>query len=144
MEVHSNARRHMYRALAVVVAAGFLAGCENPLTVEDLAGTYVATTLTVTEGGATQDLLAVGASITVTLNSDGSTQGRFFVPGGNENGSDFDADLSGTWSLNDSQISFEHVADTFMRDASFSAGQARLTAQATFGSATLHAVLQRQ
>jgi hypothetical protein len=134
----------MHRLPAVALTVALLTGCDNPLTVDDLAGTFIASTFTVTEGGVTEDLLAAGASITVTLSSDGSTSGQLFVPGGNEDGSDFDADLSGTWTLDGSQVSLDHVADTFIRDMSFTADQDRLTGQATFGSATLHVVLPRQ
>ena len=135
--------RNMHRPLAAALTVALVTGCENPLTVDDLAGSYIAATFT-TESGGTQDLLATGASITMTLNSDGSTQGRLLVPGGNEDGSDFDADLSGTWTLNGSEVSFDHAADTFIRDMSFAADQNRLTGQATFGAATLHVVLQKQ
>lgn len=132
------------RTSVVVLMPLLLVACDDPVTVEGLAGTYMATTFTVTESGGTEDLLAAGASITLTLTAEGLTSGQLFVPEGNEDGSDFVADLAGTWALDGSQVSFGHSADTFLRDMSFEADGSRLTGEATFGGATLRVVLQRQ
>lgn len=80
--------------------------CDDPLTVNEISGSYEASTFTLTQDGSTDDLLAQGG--TLTLNADGTTSGRLFVPDGNEDGSDFDADLAGTWTLNGSRVSFDH------------------------------------
>jgi len=75
-----------------------------------VAGTYQATTFTMEETGVTTDWLARGASITLTLASDGTTGGRLFVPGGGEGGSDFDEDLAGTWELIGTTLRLHHAA----------------------------------
>jgi hypothetical protein len=112
-------------------------------TMEDLVGTYQATTFTTEEGGSTTDQLAAGASIALILNADASTAGRLFVPGGNPDGSDFDADLTGTWALNGGTVTLDHAADTFMRDMPYTAEGTRLTGEATFGGVTIRVVFAR-
>ena len=129
--------------VSVIGVLSLLASCDDPVTVEGLAGTYEASTFTVTQGDVTEDLLAGGASITLTLNPDGSTTGQLFVPDGDEDGSDLTADLAGTWTLTGSQVSLEHSADTFVRDMVFTAAGGRLSGEATFGDAALRVVLER-
>jgi hypothetical protein len=130
----------------LVWAAGSLAlltACSDALTVDDLAGSYSATTFTTQEGSATTDWLTGGASIHVTLSAAGNTSGRLFVPGGNEDGSDLDADLTGTWALAGSQVTFQHSADTFLRDMPFTVDAGRLIGEATFSGVTVRVVLER-
>jgi hypothetical protein len=133
------------RKTLVLAAASLtlLPGCSDTLTVDDLAGSYSATTFTTREAGATTDWLAAGAFINLTLTATGNTTGRVFVPGGNEDGSDFDADLTGTWALAGSQVTFQHSADTFLRDMSFAVDAGRLTGEATFSGVTVRVVLER-
>ncbi len=125
--------------LMVVVACG---DAQAP-TVQDVAGTYEATTFTTEEAGTTTDRLAAGASITLTLGADGSTTGRLFVPGGAEDGSDFDADLTGTWTLSESTVELAHDADTFMRDMPFAVDGSRLVGEATFSGVMIRVVLTK-
>jgi len=49
-------------------------------TMASVAGNYTATTFTATDANGTIDLLAGGASITATLNADGTTTGRPRTP----------------------------------------------------------------
>lgn len=130
--------------LAATLIFALFSACEDPVSVDDLSGSYEASTFTLTQSGSTDDLLAQGASITLTLDADGSTSGRLFVPDGNEDGSDFDADLTGTWTRTGSQVSFDHPADTFIRDMSFAVDGSRLTGEATFSSGTFRVVLDRR
>ena len=114
-------------ALALLFAAG-LAGCsEDPagpaiatdVTVAQLAGSYEATSTTFVgnDNGTEIDVLALGGYIAIELHQDGTTEGTMFVPEGNEDGSDYTADLMGTWDLSTSGvITFDHDADTFIRD----------------------------
>lgn len=136
-----------YRRFAALVV--LLVACDNDpaapslALVDDVAGTYHATTFATQEAGVTTDRLAEGASITLTLNTQLTTAGRLFVPGGNEDGSDFDADLTGTWTLTGRTVGLEHSADTFLRDMSLVAEGTRLTGQATFGGVTVRVELSR-
>jgi hypothetical protein len=101
-------------------------------------GDYAASTFTLRSGGTTVDLLALGAT----------TTGRLFVPGGDEDGSDLDANLDGTFLFDDStdEVTFRHDADTFVRDVTFTASRAgravQLEAEETFSDVTLRVVLR--
>ena len=119
-------------------------GNNDPPGTQEVAGSYSATVFTVTEGGTTTDLLAQGASIDLLLKTDGQTSGRLFVPGGNEDGSDLDADLTGTWSISGSSVNLTQTADTFLRDMTFVVGNDNtLEGEETFGSATVRVSLQK-
>lgn len=121
-----------------------LAACTEQPTMENMAGSYQATTFTVKEGAApTEDLLAGGSFLNLTLTAAGTTSGRVFVPDGAEGGGDFDADLTGTWMLVGKEVTFDHDADTFVRDMPFVAKVGQLTGQRGFGSDTVRVVLER-
>ncbi len=101
-------------------------------TEETVAGTYEAAAFTVTSGVGTTDLLAAGATVDATLAPDGTTSGRLFVPGADEDGSDLDEDLTGTWTLAGQTVTFNQTADTFIGETDFIAGSNTLTAEGTF------------
>lgn len=139
---------------AATVSAGLLvlfAGCGDgdgngsfSPTVDNVAGTYSATTFTAnTTATGTVDLLALGASVTVTLAPDGSTTGNLFVPGIVVGGADVDEDLTGTWTLSGSTVTFNQTADTFIRDLDFAATENQLTSEGVFDGATLRIVLTK-
>lgn len=113
-------------------------------TVETVAGSYTATTFTVSSVVGSVNLLGGGATVTLDLATDGTTTGRLFVPEGELDGSDLDADLTGTWSLTDSTVTFEQSADTFIPDVDFIASSNRLTGEGTFSGGTLLLVLTKQ
>jgi len=98
---------------------------------ETVAGTYEASVFTVTTFNGTTDLLLAGATVDATLAPDGTTSGRLFVPGGEEDGSDLDEDLTGTWTLTGQTVMFNQTADTFIGEAEFTAGRNTLTAEGT-------------
>lgn len=141
--------------VTTLVLAPALVGCEagvlepEPVERADLVGSYQATTFTSTVDDQTTDHLDAGATLTLTLGDDGTTTGRLFVPGGAEDGGDLDAPLDGTWSFDadEDQVTFDHPADTFVRDMTFSAigvnGLPRIRGTETFGDATLEVVLDR-
>ncbi|HUG40944.1 MAG TPA: hypothetical protein VMM12_10680 [Longimicrobiales bacterium] len=134
----------LLRAVPLLLA-GLVAGtaCDDDGTGpdrEDVAGLYQATTLVVTDGGADTDVLAEGAFITLGLTAAGATSGTLFVPGGNDDGSDLTADLTGTWTLRGDVVTLDHAADTFLRDLDFTYEDGRLLATTT----ELEVVLTRQ
>jgi hypothetical protein len=112
-------------------------------TVETVAGSYAASTFTLSTSIGTINLLAGGATITVTLASDGSTTGRLFMPGADEDGSDLDEDLSGTWTLTGDTVTFDQSADTFIPDVEFTATSNRLTGEDNVSGGTLRLVLTK-
>jgi hypothetical protein len=108
-----------------------------------VAGSYSATSFTVTESGGTTNILAAGGSITLTLTAAGVTSGRLFVPGGAEDGGDFDEALTGTWTLQDSTVTLEHDADTFLRDMTFTVRGQQLVGEETFSDVTVAVVFTK-
>ncbi len=140
----------MYRSTAGLLPVFLLltlscGGDDDPFspTVENVAGTYEATALTVTAAGITVNALGLGASLTLVLNTDGTTTGRLLAPGLGEGGEDIDADLTGTWALTGSTVNFEHTSDTFIRDVPFTAERNRLRAEGTFEGAVVRATLTK-
>ncbi|HEV2132207.1 MAG TPA: hypothetical protein VGR27_13925 [Longimicrobiaceae bacterium] len=117
------------RKLAPVLLLALLAACDSPLAArsDSLAGSYVAAQFASTDAGASIDWLGRGASLQITLYENGTTTGQLFVPGADEDGSDVDADLTGTWTRSGNTVRFAHPADTFVRDAVFTASPGRLT-----------------
>jgi hypothetical protein len=122
-----------------------LASCgDDVATPADLAGTYNATLFETTVGGNTTDHLATGASITVTLVADLTVTGRLFAPGGNEDGTDLDADLTGTWTLLRNSLRMDSEADTFVRGVDWVVVPGGiLTATGVFDDVTVEVVLER-
>ncbi len=134
------------RALFPFAFLALLSGCDDPaepaLTMADVAGTYTLTRLDATEQGTTTDWVAGGTEATITLNADGTTTGHMFVPGGDID-EDREMDLAGTWSLSESEVTFEHDADTFLRDMTFEYDDGVLAAHALFGDTSLEVTLTR-
>lgn len=109
------------------------------------AESYGALSFTTTASGETIDWLAAGASIEVVLGADGTTTGRLYVPGIEEDGGDWEADLMGSWTLDDGTVHFVHEADTFVRDMPFRVKGGGLEGTATFGGETeVRVVLARR
>jgi hypothetical protein len=130
------------RASAVALALGACGGEDSfSPTVETVAGSYTARTLTLTSAVGTTDLLALGSTVAITLATDGTTSGRLFVPGGAEDGSDLDLDLAGTWTLVGTTVRFDQTADSFIRDVDFTAAPNQLNAEGTFSGTIIRLVL---
>jgi hypothetical protein len=131
------------------LAAVALAGCggnDNPFspTVANVAGTYNATLFTATDStGAKLNLLSLGATVHVVLNPDGTTTGHIFVPDVGQEDGPLDADLTGTWTLSGSTVTFSQTADTFIRDVEFTAAQNSLESEGTFNGVTLNLALAK-
>jgi hypothetical protein len=139
----------MMRALTLATLAltAATAACGDdptyPPTMRDIAGTYTATRFETTTDGSTVDQLAAGATITLTLNLNGTTAGRLFVPGGNPDGSDYDVDLAGAWSVAAWEVDLSHAADTFLRGMTLVWDDGTLDGSQTFGNTLVEVVLRR-
>lgn len=130
-----RASRFAPAALVAVLACG---GSDSfSPTEETVAGTYEAASFTVTSGVGTTDLLAIGATVDATLAPDGTTSGRLFVPGGEEDGSDLDEDLTGRWTLAGQTVTFEQTAGSFIGEVEFIAGRNTLTGEGTSGGLSI-------
>lgn len=120
------------RAIMAQIAGAYRAG-----------DSYGAWQLTTTEDQQTTDWLQAGASVDLSLASDGKTAGRIFVPGGEDDGSDWEADLAGTWSMTGKTVRFQHPADTFIRDMPFEVVGSTLVGDRTFGGTRVRLVLRK-
>jgi hypothetical protein len=111
---------------------------------DSVAGSYSATTFLVTQGDISADLLQLGGGITLDLANDGSVTGHIFVPNGNQDGSDLDLDLNGTWTLDGAIVRFDMPdANTFIRDIPFTAGANTLSAERNSGGTRIQLVLTK-
>jgi hypothetical protein len=152
--VDRTARRPLRVAvfcLLVFIAGIAPSGCEEgtepePVQRGDITRSFSAEVFTTTTGGATVDQKAAGATVMLSLNPDGTTSGRLFVPGGGEAG--IDANLAGSFEFNEerSEVTLQHSADTFLRDMVFDASQAdgvvRLESSKAFGNTTIRITLR--
>jgi hypothetical protein len=130
-------------ALALAVALGGCGDDNFSPTVENVAGSYSAIELRVTNPEGTMDLLAQGSELTLILAPDGTTTGHLFIPDAGEEPGDFEADLTGTWALSGGTVTFDHAADTFINDVEFTAEEDRLTAEHAFSDETVRLVLAK-
>lgn len=112
-------------------------------TVENVSGSYSALSFTIESSVGTLDLLALGALVEATLDPDGTTSGRLFVPGADDDGGDLDEDLTGTWTLEGNTVTFSQTGDTFIRDVPFTVTEGRLTGEGTFEGQTIRLVLEK-
>ena len=112
-------------SLAAVVLAGCGGDDDNGFSpsVATVSGTYNASQFTATNSSGTFNLLSLGATVHVVLNPDGTTTGHLFVPDIGQEDGELDADLTGTWTLTGSTVTFSQTADTFIRDVEFTASQ---------------------
>jgi hypothetical protein len=135
--------RAMIRQGAALCLAVALAACDDDgsfsPTVEDVAGSYTASAFTL----GSVDLLALGATVTATLNADGTTAGQLFVPGGAEDGGDLDEDLEGTWSLSGTTVTFSPSASTVLTDVEFAVAPNTLTGEGTYLGSVLRLVMTK-
>ena len=144
------------RVAWVPIFAMMLTACSDsptepaPLTVQAVAGVYGASgafgayTFTTVDSGVVTDWLEAGASISLRLNTDGTTEGELFVPGVGDDGSDVEESLTGTWHLAGSAVTLEHDADTFLRDMPLTMVIDRLEGDRAFGGTRVRLTLQRQ
>lgn len=133
MRIDAQGLRAVVGGLVAVAALGSCkVGDPFAPTVENMAGNYTAGRLVTADAAGFVDWIKAGASLTLTLSSDGTTSGRLFMPGGAPGG-DLDADMAGTWLLVGHTVFLGQAAETFMRGIDFTAAQDRLAGDQTFG-----------
>jgi hypothetical protein len=109
----------------------------NPA-VDEVAGSYTATSFTLNSGAGEVDLLARGASVTATLAADGTTSGRLVVPD-----AEIDEDLAGTWALSGTTVTFSQSGSTLLTGVEFAVGPNTLTGEGTYQGSVLLVVLTK-
>jgi hypothetical protein len=134
------------KCVSTLLAAVAVLACSDSFTptVDNVAGTYSLQTFrTITDTNGTKDWVAAGATFSLVLAANGTTTGQLFIPGGDEDGGDFSADMTGTWTLTDRTVEFDQGADSFVRDFPFSAGENTLTMDRTIPGLRLTVVLRK-
>ena len=137
-------RRGVILCLALALAACSDDGDDGfSPTVDDVAGSYTASVFTLTSGNTDFDLLALGATVTATLDADGTTSGRLQVPSGVGGAPEVDEDLAGTWSLSGTTVTFTPSASTLLSDVDFAVAPNTLTGEGVYQGAVLRLVLTK-
>ena len=116
--------KHTAMAIGAILSVSVLAGCgsDNPMQPGGggtaLAGNYTATQWVTTGGSGQTNQIVAGSTLSITLNSNGSTTGHLHLAAAGSNPA-FDADMAGTWAQVGSTVTFGQAADTFVRDMQF-------------------------
>jgi hypothetical protein len=151
-------RRATSFAAAFAVLACSDATSPNPISIEQVSGTYVtdvatsgaafgSLTFSTTENGAVVDQAVRGAKIELVLASDGTTRGSIFVPDvetEDDTREPFVADLTGTWRVAGNVVTLTHDADTFLRDMPLTVKGDRLEGDRTFGNVRVRVAMVRR
>ncbi|MEO8452023.1 MAG: hypothetical protein ABI647_19690 [Gemmatimonadota bacterium] len=124
---------------AQLLLLGAVVGCsDSPLEPADVVGTYNASEFTVTLNGVPRDVLALGGLVTIVLNSDGTTTGRFTTPAvAGLSTVPVDESMEGTYTLQSSdRVRFVQAASTLITDLFFvyHRGPATLNGSFSFGA----------
>jgi hypothetical protein len=132
-------------ALALSLALAACGGDDGGFSpsMSNVSGSYHATTFTAQSPAGSTDLLVLGATVDVTLTSDGATSGHLTVPGAGDNGGTLEEDLAGSWSLSGNTVTFSQTTGTLIQGATFTAEENRLTGSGSFNGVTLLLVLTR-
>jgi hypothetical protein len=132
-----SAARLALIALAAVVP--LVTSCKD----DSIVGEYTATTFTVTPAsGATQDVLAAGGHINLTIANDLSTGGSLSVPASIDGGP-ASLSLLGSAAKQGDQVLFQMVADSFMNDITFTFSGNTLSGIGTFSGTTVVVTLSK-
>jgi hypothetical protein len=101
---------------ALLGAAACASDSTSPASVEGNYGAIIF--VTTPTGGSARNELQAGSTLTINLNSNGTTSGHLHAAA---NGATpvFDADMAGTWSVSGDVVTFTQAADTFVRDMAF-------------------------
>ncbi|HKR09567.1 MAG TPA: hypothetical protein VJS39_10285 [Gemmatimonadaceae bacterium] len=113
-------------AIGVLLSATMIVGCGSDKGPTNpgggggatLAGNYTATQWVTTGGSGQTNQIVAGSTLTITLNSNGSTTGHMHLVASAGNPA-VDADMAGTWTLIGSTVQFTQSADTFVKDMQF-------------------------
>jgi len=90
-----------------------------------VAGSYEAAEWIITTDTDSWDLLEGGGHLRITLRSDGTTEGEYFIPAGvspapgrqpqDGGADDRRVNLAGTWTLEGDVVKFDHPTDTYLK-----------------------------
>ncbi len=129
-------------ATAAAAAAATAVACSDSFrpTIDNVSGIYSVREFTTDSAGTTKDWVAAGATLDLTLVPSGDVAGQLILPGVP---STFIALMTGTWALTRDTVRFNQIADTFVRDMDWVAGENRLSGDQTFGVVRVRVVLTK-
>ena len=131
--------RKWLRAARTVAAVALLCGCRE----EGIQGAYTATKFTMQPtGGTVTDVLAAGGSISLRIHDDLSTSDSMVIPASVQGGP-FSVGLLGQTARTGDQVTFNFVADSFLRDAVWTYGGGELTTVYTGSGVTAVVTLSK-
>ncbi len=139
-------RQSIIRASAIfaIVAAMVACGSDSTAPSDGVAGSYAATTFVTTGGSGQTNQLLAGSTLTMVLNSNGTTTGHLHVVASGNNPA-LDADMAGTWLRSGTTVTFDQSADTFVRDMNFTLSSTgtkwELTGDSSFGGTRIQVTL---
>ncbi len=116
-------------ASALLVVAGMLSACSDatsPSPNPRVEGSYAATIFTTTTAGGTIDRIAEGLSLTITLKSDGTTEGSVTAEGAT-------VPVAGTWDTTQNVVHFHQETANFLRQIPFRVRPNQLLGDTTLG-----------
>ena len=135
-----------FRLIAAALFSLALAACSSESGPENgIAGTWEATELVLSVEGEDTDLLDEGGELRLVLTDAGTTTGTFTVPGAyTESGQDETQSLAGTYAYDDGTgtATFDHDADTFIRDVLWTVDGDEMRGVFTGGDASISATLE--
>ena len=79
--------------------------------------------------GETVNVLAAGGQLEMALRTNGTADGRILVPAELDEGEETEIRFDGTYTVSGERVTFDHEADTFVRDAAWTYDDGRLEAQ---------------
>ena len=134
-----QSNRAIYRTPAALAVAMIVSCQSDPVapTLELLAGSYSATAFEA-EG---VDILAAGGSLVLILSDDGTVGGELSLTA--QAGGPIQADMAGTYALIGNRLTFDQVADTFVRDADWTWADGVLDGTFGSGASTVSVRLER-
>ena len=114
---------------------------ELVLTMQNIAGVYYGVTFETEENGVITDQEKRGATIELLLASEGSSNGRLFIPADTAGGADVDVSLQGSWTLAGNVVTLSQTNDSFLKDITLVFEQTHLTGETVHEGVTYRVVL---
>lgn len=120
--------RRFLALAALAVSVVLLPACDSQE--EDTpAGLYLTSRFEVEIDGEPTNVLAAGGRLEMVLRTNGTAWGRLVVPAELAEGEETEIEFEGTYSVSDDRVTFDHEADTFIRDVTWTYDSRRLEAQ---------------
>jgi hypothetical protein len=144
MHLQTRTRRALAAVAALVLTLGG-AACSDPN--DGISGNYVASEATITTGGEEFDLIDEGLAIGMTLTQAGTTSGLITIPATRSESGELETySLAGTYQYDAEAgtATFEHEADTFIRDVTWEVDGSDLRATFATDEGELAVTLERR